>query len=131
MGAPYPMARIRLKTGRACEMLGDRDSARTETEIARDGFRALGAEPDRKAAETALRRLDPREGALLTPRQSEVLRLVARGLTNREIAARLGISERTVDRHVGDILTRVDAPTRAAAAAFAVASGLIDAGGPG
>jgi DNA-binding NarL/FixJ family response regulator len=54
-----------------------------------------------------------------------VLQLVAEGLTNREIAERLGLSERTVDRHASDTLTRIDVPTRAAATAFALARGLI------
>ena len=123
--APYQLARARLKKGRVCNVLGDEFGARSDAEAARDGFRALGAEPDRRAAEAVLRQLDPKEPALLTPRQTEVLRYVVRGLTNREIAAQLDLSERTVDRHVSDILVRIDAPTRAAASAFAVGHGLI------
>jgi DNA-binding NarL/FixJ family response regulator len=92
--------------------------------VSRDMFDKLGAEPDRKAAEVMLRGLKERT-KLLTPRQIEVLQLVAEGLTNREIAERLGLSLRTVDRHVSDTLTRIDVPTRAAATAVGLSRGLI------
>ena len=62
----------------------------------------------------------------LTAREREVIRLVARGLSNKEIASRLGLSEHTVHRHVGNILTRLDLPSRAAAVAYAAQSGLLD-----
>lgn len=62
----------------------------------------------------------------LTPRQVDVLRLVARGSTNREIADRLGISARTAEHHVQDIYTRIGVSTRAAAALFAMEHGLLD-----
>ena len=123
--APYRLSRVRLKFGHACAALGDSEGARSEVEAARNVFRELGAHPDRKAADDLLRQITKDKDRLLTPRQMEVLRFVAQGLTNREIADRLGLSERTVDRHVSDILTRMDAPTRAAATAFAVSSGLI------
>ena len=105
-----------------------RARARAEAEAAFETFRGLGAEPDGKAAETVLRTLERSADSPLTPRQTEVMGLIARGLTNREIAAQLGLSERTVDRHVSDILSRIDAPTRAAAAAWAVSHGLIGEG---
>ena len=60
----------------------------------------------------------------MTPRQREVLLLLAEGLTNRQIAARLGVSEHTVHRHVANILRKLDVPSRAAAAAHAVRAGL-------
>ena len=97
-----------------------------EARAASGGFAALGADPERQDAEAFIRRNTQDRGALLTPRQTEVLGLVAKGLTNREIAERLDLSERTIDRHVSDILTRIDAPTRAAAAAYAVSSGLVE-----
>ncbi|RYH06737.1 helix-turn-helix transcriptional regulator [Tropicimonas sp. IMCC6043] len=123
--APHRLASIRLLTGRACAALGDADTARAEAEASLETFRGLGAEPDVRAAKAVLRTLSPSAENPLTPRQTEVLGLVARGLTNREIAGELGLSERTVDRHVSDILTRIDAPTRAAATAWAAANGLI------
>lgn len=123
--APYRLSRLRLKIGQTCMALGDSEGAGREIEAARDEFRILGAEPDRKTAEALLHSLKPGVKRLLTPRQTEVLQLVAEGLTNREIGHRLGLSERTVDRHVSDTLTRIDVPTRAAATAFAISNGLI------
>jgi RNA polymerase sigma factor (sigma-70 family) len=123
--APYRLSRLRLKIGQTCVALGDSEGARREIEAARDVFEILGAVPDRKMAEAMLRSLSRAPERLLTPRQTEVLQMVAEGLTNREIAQRLGLSERTVDRHVSDTLTRIDAPTRAAATAFAISRGLI------
>ena len=78
-------------------------------------FEALGAAP-------ALAELDggddgPSHG--LSPREVEVLRHLAGGRTNREIADQLGISERTVDRHVSNLYTKLDVSTRAAATAWA------------
>ena len=60
----------------------------------------------------------------LTPRESEVAALVARGLTNRQIAVRLVISERTADSHVGNILGKLGFTSRAQVAAWAVEQGL-------
>jgi RNA polymerase sigma factor (sigma-70 family) len=59
----------------------------------------------------------------LTPREREVLSLLAQGLTNRQIGARLVISEHTVHRHVSSILRKLEVPSRAAAAAAAVRAG--------
>jgi DNA-binding CsgD family transcriptional regulator len=123
--APYRLARLRLKIGQTCAALGDSEGASREFEAARDVFGNLGAEPDRKATEALLRSLGKGVETLLTPRQTEILQLVAEGQTNREIAQRLGLSERTVDRHVSDTLTRIDVPSRAAATAFAISHGLI------
>ncbi len=61
----------------------------------------------------------------LTPREVEVLRLVSRGLSNRDIAAELVVSEHTVHRHVSNILTKLDQPSRAAAVAYAMGAGLL------
>jgi len=126
LGIPYRLARVRLKTGRAWAALGDAEGARAEMEAARDTFVELGAVPDVNKAQAALHGLcKTGQGRLLTPRQTEVLALIARGLTNRDIAERLGLSRRTIDRHVGDILTRTGVPTRAAATAYALSRGLI------
>ena len=62
----------------------------------------------------------------MTPREREVLRLLAEGLTNRQIAERLVVSEHTVHRHVTNILRKLDLPSRTAAAAHAVRSGLLE-----
>ena len=62
----------------------------------------------------------------LTGREREVLRLLAEGLTNRQIAARLVVSEHTVHRHVSNILRKLGLPSRAAAAALAAQAGLLE-----
>ena len=62
----------------------------------------------------------------LTPREREVLQLLAEGLTNRQIAERLVVSEHTVHRHVTNLLRKLELPSRTAAAAYAVRSGLLD-----
>lgn len=64
----------------------------------------------------------------MTRREQEVLALLAEGLTNREIASRLVISEHTVHRHVTNILRKLGLPSRAAAAAHAVRSGIAPEG---
>jgi DNA-binding NarL/FixJ family response regulator len=63
--------------------------------------------------------------ALLTSRETEVLGLVAKGLTNRAIAAELVLSERTVDRHVSNIFTKIGVASRAAATAYALERRLV------
>jgi DNA-binding NarL/FixJ family response regulator len=123
--APYLAARIRALVGEVCRALGDAESAELEREAARSVFRELGAAPD-------LARLDggarPDSGASrhgLTKRELQVLLLVASGKTNKAIAAQLFLSEKTVDRHVSNILTKLDVPSRAAATAFAYAHGML------
>ncbi|MGW2517296.1 ATP-binding protein [Streptomyces sp. NPDC001617] len=98
---------------------------------------ALGAEPLARLVRSELRRLGVRRiprGPLaatrgnpgrLTERQLEVMRLLAQGLTNAEIAARLVVSVRTVDNHVRAVLEKLDAPTRRHAAVRAVELGLL------
>ncbi|HWG84917.1 MAG TPA: LuxR C-terminal-related transcriptional regulator, partial [Deinococcales bacterium] len=68
----------------------------------------------------------PRASATLTRRELEVLRLVASGLSNREIAGSLGLSGKTVERHLENIFNKLGAPSRAAATAYALRSGLVD-----
>lgn len=117
--APYEAARVRVLIGRACRELGDEETAELETDAAREVFRHLGAAPalDRLAARA--REAAPEAAAGLTPRQVEVLRLVATGKTNREIADVLFISEKTVARHVSNIFARLGLSSRAAATAYA------------
>ena len=111
ISAPYQEARTRVLLATACRALGDRESADRELDRAKWLYADLGATPD----ET---RLSGGEGGL-SPRELEVLRLVATGATNKAIAVQLVVSERTVDRHVSNILTKLGVSTRAAATARA------------
>jgi DNA-binding NarL/FixJ family response regulator len=117
-GAPYLAARIRVLLGRAFLALGDADGASLERDAARKVFEALGASCDLAALDPA-NDTETRSGHGLSPRELEVLRLLARGKTNKAIAKELFVSERTIDRHVSNIFTKLDVSTRAAATAFA------------
>ena len=99
---------------------GDRDRGRRLLEDALGRFQASGGAYE--VAQTRLA-LAPRIGEI-TPRERDVLRLVAEGLTNQQIAERLVVSEHTVHRHVTNILRKLDLPSRAAAAAHAVRAGI-------
>jgi ATP/maltotriose-dependent transcriptional regulator MalT len=114
LGAPYQSARTRVLIGEACDALGDRDAAAVELEAARAGFEQLGAEPDLARVAGV-----PAETHGLSARELEVLRLVAAGRTNREIAVELVVSEHTVARHLQNIFGKLGVSTRTAATAFA------------
>jgi LuxR family transcriptional regulator, maltose regulon positive regulatory protein len=62
---------------------------------------------------------------VLTPRELDVLKLVAQGMSNPDIAQRLYLSEHTVHRHLANILRKLGLSSRAAAAAWAARAGLI------
>jgi DNA-binding CsgD family transcriptional regulator len=124
VGAPYIAARIRVLVGRACHALGDREGAELELDAARQVFAQLGATPDLAALNAPVEGGTPR-GRGLSPRERQVLQLVARGKTNKAIARELGVSERTVDRHVSNIFTKAGVSSRAAATAFAYEHDLV------
>jgi DNA-binding CsgD family transcriptional regulator len=67
----------------------------------------------------------PLEGATLAPRELEVLRLVAQGLGNKEIAAALGISPHTVKYHLASVLAKLGVSTRTEAVTLAIRTGLV------
>ena len=119
LDAPYDAARVRALLGEALRQLGDADSSALEFDAALRTLRMLGAEPDVRRVEGLAGRPVGRAGGL-SDREAEVLRLVSGGSTNRAIASALGISERTVDRHVSNIYTKLGVSSRAAATAFAV-----------
>jgi ATP/maltotriose-dependent transcriptional regulator MalT len=117
--APYETARVRELLGVACRELGDEDATTLELEWARDAFERLGAAPDLARVSTMVEIAGATESHGLTERELEVLRLVAAGKSNREIAGELVISEHTVARHVQNIFAKLGLASRTAASAFA------------
>ena len=117
---PYEAARTTTLIGMACRKLGDLDGAQMELGAAERVFRQLGAAPDLARVErlSSLPEESPEAGPL-TARETEVLRLIASGKTNRAIADVLSISEKTVARHVSNIFTKLDLSSRAGATAYA------------
>lgn len=118
LDAPYESARVRASLGAALRALGDTETAALEFDAAIRTFRDLGAEPDVQRVERLAGKPAGRAGGLST-REAEVLRSIADGKTNRAIATELGISERTVDRHVSNIFTKIGVSSRSAATAYA------------
>ena len=120
--APYEAARARVLVGVACRALGDEDTFTLELDAARAAFEELGAAPDVASADTLKGSGGDTHG--LSARELEVLRLVAAGKSNREIASTLVISEHTVARHVQNIFRKIGVASRTAAGAFAFEHGL-------
>ena len=114
LDAPYEVARTRELIAHTCSALGDDEAGALELAAARELFESLGAAPDlaRMSAPAA-----SKYG--LSKRELEVLRLVASGRSNREIAASLVISEHTVARHLQNIYSKLGLSSRSAATAFA------------
>lgn len=107
-GAPWEAARTRVRLAEVLRALGRETFAREELAAARAAFERLGVVAPKSRPES-----------LLTPRETEVLQLVARGMSDKEVAGTLRLSEHTVHRHVSNILAKLDAPSRAAAVAMA------------
>ena len=123
---PYEASVWRISLAQTLRRLGRDDAADRAAGKAARILEALGAvaAADR-ANETATGAEDlPIPG--LTPRETEVLSILAEGLTDREIAERLFISAHTVHRHVSNILSKLDLPSRSAAAAHAARHGLTE-----
>ena len=123
--APYLAARVRVLIAQACHALGDEDAFRLEIDAARAVFRELGAAPDLERLDAVAGRPAAERPHGLTPRELQVLRLVAAGKTNKAVAAELFLSEKTVDRHLSNIYDKLDVTSRAAATAFAYEHRLI------
>lgn len=130
-GAPFEAARGRIELATSLFALGRADAAEREAGAALSSLLELGAGPEADRARRLLDVATPGGVTLaqVTAREREVLSLLAEGLTNRQIAARLVVSEHTVHRHVTNILRKLDLPSRTAAAAHAVRAGLLDASG--
>ena len=110
--------------GLACRALGDEDSAALELGAARAVFEQLGAAPDVARVDTHIQSAAPDTHGL-SPRELQVLRLVATGKTNREIATELVVSEHTVARHMQNIFGKLGVSSRTAATAFAFERDLV------
>lgn len=118
LDAAYEAARSQMLIAAACRAVGDNDGAEMELAGAIPVFDRLNAVRDAAAARAGLH-LAARPSSGLTSREEEVLVHIAKGLTNRQIAERLVVSEKTVATHVGHILTKLGLPSRAAATAYA------------
>jgi len=118
--APYETARTRVLMGLAHRQLGDEDTAVMEFDGAAWIFQQLGAVPDLTRIEALKQPKKIDNPYHLSKREMEVLHLIARGKTNKEIAAGLFVSQRTVDRHVSNILLKLDVASRTEATSFAL-----------
>lgn len=119
LGAPHEHARVRVLVAKACLALSDYDSAKLELDSARAALERLGAAPDIARIDNMMPDGSKRLTGGLTPRELHVLRLVAAGKTNKAIGAELFLSEKTVERHMSSIFTKLDLSSRAGATAYA------------
>ena len=117
--APYQAARAQVLLARAYQTQGTREAAEHELAAARDVFRKLGAVTDLALVDSHANHDSPNQAGPLTLREIEVLKLVASGITNRQIAKKLKISEKTVARHLSNIFNKLDISSRSAATAYA------------
>jgi DNA-binding NarL/FixJ family response regulator len=138
-GMPFEAARARMDRALALEAAGRRADAIEDARVALATFESLGAAGESARAERVCARLrtdamsvqstqqqdTSKPFQLLTPRERDVLKLVGEGLSNPEIGRKLGLSEHTIHRHISNILTKLDLPSRTAAAAAAARSGAI------
>lgn len=118
LSCPYDEAKIRVLLGMAARKTGDTETAKLEFDAARVVFERLGAGPDLERLVTVAATATPSVLGL-TGREIDVLKLVARGNSNREIAGALVISEHTVARHLSNIFSKLSVRSRAAAASLA------------
>jgi ATP/maltotriose-dependent transcriptional regulator MalT len=123
-GAPFETARARLMLARACAALGRSESALLETQAAHQAFSTLGAVLEARRAEMLLHDLDiknngAKDSIALSRREREVAALISQGLTNREIAEQLVLSERTIESHVSNILSKLGFTVRSQIAVWA------------
>jgi ATP/maltotriose-dependent transcriptional regulator MalT len=122
LGVPYEVATARTLLGQALRNVGDETAARTAFTAAAAQFDAIGARLDARLVYDGAK---PTLPAGLTEREAEVLRLLASGGTNNDIAAQLHLSAKTVSRHVSNIFTKIGVTSRAGATAFAFENELV------
>jgi ATP/maltotriose-dependent transcriptional regulator MalT len=126
-GGVYNAARARVELATSLAALGRSESAAFEAAVGETALHGLGALPEAARAARLRDLCAPgrdAEALPVTPREREVLCLLAAGLTNRQIAEQLVVSEHTVHRHVTNLLRKLGLPSRTAAAAHAVHHGL-------
>ena len=126
LDAPYESARVRVLTAKAHRLLGEPEPAEMELEAAGWVFQKVGAAPDLQRVREVSRRTTTRAEGPLTARETDVIRLVATGMTNRAIGNELFVSEKTVSRHLSNIFAKLGLASRAAATAYAYEHGLAD-----
>jgi ATP/maltotriose-dependent transcriptional regulator MalT len=126
LGAPYEVARTRVLIGLACRALGDADGEALELDAALSTFQQLGARTDAARVQRLVASGATPVASILSPRELEVLGLLATGMTNRKIAAELVISDKTVARHVSNIFAKLGVSSRAAATAYAYEHDLVE-----
>jgi ATP/maltotriose-dependent transcriptional regulator MalT len=124
---PYEVATVRLLLGQACRNNGDEDGATRSLARAVAIFDQLGATLDARETRDLTETATSLPGGL-TAREAQVLGLVTSGRTNREVAAALFLSERTVARHISNIFSKIGVTSRTAAAAYAYDNHLATAG---
>ena len=125
-GEPFEAAEARRELAVTLAALGRNDVAAREAGLSADAMTALGATAEADRSRRILGSLRQPAAASVTRRERDVLRLLSEGLTNRQIAARLVVSEHTVHRHVTNILRKLQLPSRTAAAAHAARTGILD-----
>jgi LuxR family maltose regulon positive regulatory protein len=128
-GLPYEAADARLALAEVLAFDGRAAEATAEAGRAAQSLHAIGAARRAKRARERAASYGTGDAGgrdVLTRRESEILRLVAEGLSNKQIGARLTLSEHTVHRHVANILVKLRLSSRAAAAAYAAKRGLIE-----
>ncbi|NUR71716.1 MAG: hypothetical protein HOU81_12915 [Hamadaea sp.] len=123
LDVPYEAARARVLIAQACRALGDEDTAIGELTAAEAAFAQLGARPDADRVAALLGA--PTAPSGLTARELQVLRLVATGKTNSAVARELSLSEKTVERHLSNVFTKIGVSSRAAATAYAFQQHLV------
>jgi len=126
LDVPYEVATTQVLLGSASRDAGDEDSAVACFRAAAEGFDRLGASIDARELEARRRGVVVTAGGL-TNRECEVLRLVASGASNKEIAVQLVVSKKTIDRHLSNIFTKIGVSSRTAAAAYAFENGIVSA----
>jgi ATP/maltotriose-dependent transcriptional regulator MalT len=122
LDVPHEAATVRVLLGESCRTRGEEEGAVAAFGVAAREFERLGAALDMRKVRDSLHSATQPAG--LTDREAEVLRLVATGLTNKEIASKLFLSDKTVARHLSNIFVKLGVSSRTAATAFAIESGI-------